>query len=85
LQAIGLVISCQALAIAGPGVPGPYGSLGADFDGGGEDLPAERRRALVIGQGLQKEIDCLTDFRQDPERMPMSGRGGVDDKPRQGR
>src|ERR1019366_2614707 len=32
-----------------------------NFDGGGENLPAERRRALVVGQGLQEEFDCLTD------------------------
>ncbi len=38
------------------------GTLGMNFDGGGENLPAERRRALVIGQGLQEEFDCLTDI-----------------------
>ena len=32
-----------------------------NFDGGGENLTAERRRALVVGQGLQEELDCLTD------------------------
>ncbi len=33
-----------------------------NFDGGGENFPAQRRGALVIGEGLQKEFDCLTDI-----------------------
>ena len=33
-----------------------------DFDGGGKNLLAERRRALVIGQGLQEQLNCLTDI-----------------------
>jgi hypothetical protein len=28
------------------------GTLGVNFDRGGKNLPAERRRALVVGQGL---------------------------------
>ena len=39
-----------------------HGSSGVYFDGGDKDLAAERRRALVIGQGLQEKIDCLTDI-----------------------
>ena len=33
-----------------------------DFDRGSEDLPAQRRRALLIGQGLQEKFDCPTDI-----------------------
>jgi hypothetical protein len=33
-----------------------------NFDGSGKNLLAERRRALVIGQSLQKQFDCLTNI-----------------------
>jgi hypothetical protein len=33
-----------------------------NFDRGGQNLPAQRRRALLIGQRLQKEFDRLTDI-----------------------
>ena len=38
------------------------GALGIDFDGGDKNLPAERRRSLVIGQCVQIEFDCLTNI-----------------------
>ena len=46
--------------------------LGVNFDGRGKNLPAERHRALVIGQGLQEEIDCLTDVGESLlDRLPL--------------
>ena len=33
-----------------------------DFDGGGENLPAEGRGALLVGQALQKKLDRLTNI-----------------------
>jgi len=38
------------------------GALGMDFDGGSENLAAQGRRALLIGQGLQEKFNCLTDI-----------------------
>src|ERR1035438_8880444 len=38
------------------------GVLGMNFDNGGEDFPAQRSGALFIGQGLQEELDRLTDI-----------------------
>jgi hypothetical protein len=38
------------------------GSLGMNFDCGGQNLLAQCRRALFISQGLQKEFDCLADI-----------------------
>ena len=33
-----------------------------DFDGGGENLLAERGGALVFRKGFQEEFDCLADI-----------------------
>src|SRR5213080_1891082 len=33
-----------------------------NFDRGGQNLLAQRRRALFISQGLQEEFDCLADI-----------------------
>src|SRR5215469_16828659 len=33
-----------------------------NFDGGGQNLLAQRGRALFISQGLQEEFDCLADI-----------------------
>jgi hypothetical protein len=38
------------------------GSLGMNFDRGGQNLPAQRRRALFVRQGLEKEFDGLADI-----------------------
>jgi hypothetical protein len=38
------------------------GTLGMHFDCGSKNLPAEQRRALVLGQSLQKQLDRLTDI-----------------------
>jgi len=35
------------------------GSLGMNFDGGGENLLAERGRALFIGERFQEQLDGL--------------------------
>src|SRR5712692_6533435 len=33
-----------------------------NFDRGGQNLPAQRCRALFISQGLQEELNCLADI-----------------------
>src|SRR5580700_9292864 len=38
------------------------GSLGMNFDRGGQNLLAQCGRALFISQGLQKELNCLADI-----------------------
>lgn len=48
------------------------GSLAMNFDRGGQNLLAQRRRALFIGQGLQEEFNCLA----TPGNAAPSGRTG---------
>lgn len=48
------------------------GALGMDFDRGGKNLLAQRRRALFIGQSLQEEFDGLADIGKSLfDRLPL--------------
>jgi len=49
-------------SIASASAAARRGGLGMNFYGSGKNLLAQRHRALVIGQGLQKEINCFTDI-----------------------
>lgn len=40
------------------------GALDMNFYRGGQNLAAERSRALLIGQGLQEKLNCLADIRE---------------------
>ena len=55
-------MNASHLSIASASAAVRRGSLGMNFDRGGQNLLAQRGRALFISQSLQEEFDCLADI-----------------------